>query len=382
MNCFPSATSSIRKEKQSTRLTFFFAGYGLAVWAPLVPYAKERAGLSEGTLGILLLCLGAGSLLAMPIAGAITARKGCRKVIIASTMLVCLSLPLLTVFSSLLPLAITLFCFGAGIGSLDSTVNTQAVIVERNSGKTLMSGFHGLFSLGGIVGAAGTSALLSLSCSPLQTTLIAVAIMLVTLYFAAPNLLQAGAVSTGPLFAVPHGLVVLIGCICFVAFLAEGAMLDWSAVLLIELKGIASQHAGVGYVLFACTMTFGRLTGDRLIRRFRPQQVVLVGGLSSALGFALIMLAPNWELSLFGFALVGIGCANIAPVMFSLIGKQKVMPESLAVPAISTMGYAGILAGPAFIGFIAHATNLQFSFVLVALMLAVAALGARRLFRS
>jgi len=153
-----------RLEQMSTRIAFFIAGFGIAAWAPLVPYAKARAGLDEGTLGLLLLCLGVGSILAMPIAGALAGRFGCRKVMAGGTLLICLALPLLATLTSIPLLMAALFMFGAGLGGVDSTVNLQAVIVERASGKTMMSGFHGLFSLGGIVGAAGVSALLGLAC--------------------------------------------------------------------------------------------------------------------------------------------------------------------------------------------------------------------------
>jgi predicted MFS family arabinose efflux permease len=137
----------------------------------LVPYAKARAGLDEGTLG-LLLCLGVGSILAMPLAGILATRFGCRKVATGGTLLICAALPLLATVSSIPALIATLFMFGAGLGTVDSTVNLQAVIVERASGKHMMSGFHGLFSLGGIVGAAGVSALLGLGLTPLAAMLV------------------------------------------------------------------------------------------------------------------------------------------------------------------------------------------------------------------
>ena len=165
-----------RLEQKSTRLAFFIAGFGVAAWAPLVPYAKARAGLDEATLGLLLLCLGAGSILAMPIAGMLASRYGCRKVTIAGTLLICLALPLLATASTVALLIATLFVFGAGLGVVDSTVNLQAVIVERASGRNMMSGFHGLFSVGGIAGAAGVSALLALGLTPLWA--IAVVIVL------------------------------------------------------------------------------------------------------------------------------------------------------------------------------------------------------------
>jgi MFS family permease len=366
-----------RLEQMSTRIAFFIAGLGIAAWAPLVPYAKARAGLDEGTLGLLLLCLGVGSILAMPMAGLLASRFGCRRVAAGGTLLICAALPLLATVSSVPALIATLFMFGAGLGTVDSTVNLQAVIVERASGKNMMSGFHGMFSLGGIVGAAGVSGLLGLGISPLGAMLVVIAVLLLALLKAAPHLLPYGSESTGPAFAVPHGIVLFIGGMCFIVFLAEGAALDWSAVFLTQERGIDTAYAGLGYAAFALTMTAGRLTGDRIVRRLGSTRVMVFGGLTAAAGLALATFAPAWETALVGYALLGAGCSNIVPVLYTAVGKQTVMPEHIAVPAITTLGYAGILAGPALIGFIAHGSSLSFAFGLMALLLVAVAIGGK-----
>lgn len=365
-----------KAEQHSTRIAFFIAGFGMAAWAPLVPFAKTRVGLDEGMLGLLLLCLGAGSILAMPIAGAMASRFGCRRVLVVASLLICVALPLLAIVDSLPWLALVLFAFGAGVGAVDCTVNIQAIIVERASGRTLMSGFHGLFSLGGILGAAGVSALLSMGMPPWGATLCVVVLILVAIARASPNLLPYGSESEGPAFAVPRGIVLFLGVLCFVVFLTEGAMLDWSAVFLTEVRQVASAHAGLGYAAFATTMTLGRLTGDALVRRIGHSVIITLGALCASGGLALATLVPSWEVALLGYALVGIGCSNIVPVMYSLVGMQQVMPESVAVPAITTLGYAGILMGPAIIGFLAHSTSLSFALLgLSFLLLGVAGGG-------
>lgn len=366
-----------RLEQMSTRIAFFIAGFGIAAWAPLVPYAKARAQLNEGTLGLLLLCLGVGSIIAMPVAGALASRFGCRRVLTGGTIMICLALPMLATVSSIPFLMAGLFLFGAGLGTVDSTVNLQAVIVERASGKTMMSGFHGLFSLGGIVGAAGVSGLLGLGLSPLQATLVVIVIVAVALLKAGPHLLPYGSESSGPAFAVPHGVVLFIGCLCFIVFLAEGAVLDWSAVFLSAERGLDEAYAGLGYAAFALTMTAGRLTGDAIVRRLGATRVIVIGGSLATAGMLLATLFPAWETALLGYALVGAGCSNIVPVLYTAVGKQKVMPEHIAVPAITTLGYAGILAGPAMIGFIAHGSSLSIAFVLVATLLAGVAISGK-----
>ena len=366
-----------RLEQMSTRIAYLIAGIGIAAWAPLVPYAKVRANLDEGTLGLLLLCLGVGSILAMPISGALATRFGCRRVLSGGTILICLALPLLATMTSLPWLVAALFLFGAGLGTVDSTVNLQAVIVERASGKTMMSGFHGMFSLGGIIGAAGVSALLGLGLSPLGATLVVNAVLLVALFKAAPHLLPYGSESSGPAFAIPHGVVLFIGILCFIVFLAEGAVLDWSAVFLTAERGVETAYAGLGYAAFALTMTVGRLTGDSVVRRLGAKRVIIYGGAIAAAGFLLATLAPMWQAALLGYALVGAGCSNIVPVLYTAVGKQTLMPEAIAVPAITTIGYAGILAGPALIGFVAHGSSLSFAFGLIALSLVAVAFSGK-----
>ncbi|WLG21662.1 MFS transporter [Pseudomonas sp. FP1154] len=366
-----------RLEQMSTRIAYLIAGVGIAAWAPLVPYAKVRANLDEGTLGLLLLCLGVGSILAMPISGALAARFGCRRVLSGGTILICLALPALATMTSLPWLVAALFLFGAGLGTVDSTVNLQAVIVERASGKTMMSGFHGMFSLGGIIGAAGVSALLGLGLSPLGATLVVNALLLVALFKAAPHLLPYGSESSGPAFAIPHGVVLFIGILCFIVFLAEGAVLDWSAVFLTAERGVETAYAGLGYAAFALTMTVGRLTGDSVVHRLGARRVIIYGGATAAAGFLLATLAPMWQAALLGYALVGAGCSNIVPVLYTAVGKQTLMPEAIAVPAITTIGYAGILAGPALIGFVAHGSSLSFAFGLIALSLVAVAVSGK-----
>jgi predicted MFS family arabinose efflux permease len=364
------------QQRLSTRLAFLVAGLAMSAWAPLVPFAKARMGLDEASLGLLLLCLGAGSLLAMPVTGMLSARLGCRPVMLWSGALACLVLPCLSLASTPWQLGITLFLFGAAIGTLDVAMNVQAVIVEKASGGSLMSGFHGLFSVGGFLGAGGMSLLLWMGLGPTAASALVALLVAVILVVANPHFLRALDASErdAPLFVVPHGAVIFIGLLCFIVFLAEGAILDWSAVLLTNGGGLSAGQGGLGYAAFAIAMTVGRLTGDRVVRRLGGKRVLLLGGLCAAAGFFLAVLAPSAALALVGFVLIGAGASNIVPILFTAAGNQPAMPASLAVGAITTIGYAGILAGPALIGFLAHASSLHVAFaVLGASMLLVAA---------
>jgi predicted MFS family arabinose efflux permease len=365
-------------ERIATRIVFFVAGFGMAAWAPLVPFAQARAAIGEGTLGLLLLCLGTGSVVTMSLSGALVARFGCRRVVIASTVPLCIALPVLASVSSPLQLAVGLLVLGASLGSIDVTMNIHAIIVERASGWPMMSGFHGLFSLGGIADAACIIAALSAGASLFVATLCVVAVIVVMLAVAVPHLLASGTEAGAPSFVIPHGIVLLIGAVCFVAFLAEGAMLDWSAVYLTSVTRMDAAYAGVGYAAFSLTMVCGRLIGDRVVRQIGGASIIVFGGLCAAAGFSLAVLTPLWSAALLGFALVGAGCANVVPVLYSSVGRQTVVPEHVAVSTITMLGYAGILAGPALIGFTAHAVSLPGAFViLVILQLGIAAAGRR-----
>ncbi|MEB6379714.1 MFS transporter [Leclercia adecarboxylata] len=363
-------------QRLATRIVFFIAGYVTATWAVLVPFAKANTGVNEATLGSLLLCLGMGALIAMPLTGMLTSRYGCRRVIITALAIVMLTTPLLAIIPDPRLLAAALLLFGVGVGVTDCAMNIQAIIVERDSPKPVMSGFHGMYSVGGIAGAGAMTLLLTLGASAFVACLIIILSVVIMLAFSLKGLLPWAHPASGPAFAVPRGVVLLIGAICFAVFLAEGTVLDWSAVFLTEVRGVPESLGGLGFTCFSVAMTLFRLTGDRLIARTGALRAVVGGAIVAAAGFALVTFVPLWELSLLGYVLVGAGCANIVPVMFSAVGRQTRMPQAVAVPAITTLGYLGVLAGPAIIGFVAHATSLTQAFmVIMVLMLVVAALS-------
>ncbi|MEN4540828.1 MFS transporter [Pantoea agglomerans] len=360
----------------ATRIIFFIAGFITATWAVIVPFARGNTGVNEAQLGTLLLCLGVGALIAMPVTGWLTSRFGCRRVILVAVALVIISTPWLSVLSNPLLLALALLVFGVGIGVTDCAMNIQAILVEKQAEKPVMSGFHGMYSVGGIAGAGFMTLLLAMSFSVLTGCLLAVAAVIIMTLVSAPGLLTYANPAEGPVFAVPRGSVLIIGIICFAVFLTEGTVLDWSAVYLTDVRAIPASLGGLGYTCFAIAMTVARLTGDRIISSLGRLPVVLGGALIAAAGMAMVTFIASWPLALLGYTLVGAGCANIVPVMFSAAGRQTVMPQAVAVPAITTLGYLGVLSGPAVIGYVAHYTHLAFSFSLImALMLVVGAVS-------
>ena len=366
-----------KKEQISTRIIFFIAGFATAAWAALVPYVKLNTGANDATLGMLLLCFGGGALVAMPVTGALTAKFGCRKLMVVSTIAFSLLLPMLPSLSQISFLVVGLFLFGVFIGLTDCAMNVQAVIVEKSSDKPIMSGFHGFYSIGGIAGAGSMSAILLLGIQPIFASIIISVVAIILLIVSYRGFLNYANVSSGPLIAIPKGIVLVIGIVCFAVFLSEGAVLDWGAVFLIEHHGLNETLGGLGFAAFATTMTLGRLTGDRIVMRVGSARVVFLGAFLACFGFIIAVISPYLPLAITGFALVGAGCSNIVPVMFSAIGKQKTMPEALAVPAVSTLGYLGILAGPAAIGFVAFQFSLATALLIISVLLIMIAFVTR-----
>jgi len=353
----------------ATRLAFLVAGFGLACWAPLVPFAKARLGVDDGVLGILLLCLGGGSVVAMLGTGVLGARFGSKPIIIAGCLGIVLTLPLLAIVATPWALGLVLIFFGAAVGSLDVAMNIHAVEVEKASDRPLMSGFHALFSIGGFAGSAVMTLLLTLRMGPFAATLLASVFMLAATLIAWPRLLRTAQGHEGPLFVMPHGVILVLAGLAAIMFLVEGALLDWSALLITSQDIVEASRGGVGYMLFASAMTAGRLSGDAVTGRFGDRAILVGGGGIALAGFAVLLISPFPWIALAGFVLIGLGAANIVPVFFRLAGSQKVMPSALAVAAVTTTGYAGILVGPAGIGFVADLLGLPAAFWMLALLL-------------
>ena len=352
----------------STRLAFLVAGFGISCWAPLVPYAKDRLDIDEQMLGILLLCLGIGSLLAMFLTGMLSSRFGTRPVILISGFGLAAVLPWLAIASTPFTLGVTLLFFGAALGSLDVAMNIHAVEVERAEGRPLLSGFHALYSLGGFAGAAFITMLLSFGLGPIACVVVGAGLMVLAMFATWPGLLKTRSADGDPHFAWPRGVVLIIAALTAIMFLAEGAVLDWSALLITGNGLVDVEQGGLGFVLFSIAMTVMRFTGDALTARIGDRAIMIWGSLVAIVGFVVVLLAPVVAVAMAGFILIGVGAANVVPVLFRRAGSQTVMPPVLAIAAITTMGYAGILLGPALIGFVADHVGLTLAFWMIPVM--------------
>lgn len=365
----------------ATRLAFFTAGFSMGCSAPLFPFIKNNVGADEAKFGLLLLCIGVGALVAMPITGGIAARYGARRMVMLGGAGLVVFMALLTLADSIFVLAVVLFFWGASMGTIDVAMNIHGVEVEAREKRPLMSGFHAQFSVGGLAGATLTTTLLSFGAVWEVAMATGAVIALITILLANPKLLKARGGTPEP-FVFPRGVVLLIALLAAIAFMLEGAVLDWGALLIIERKIATAENAGIGFILFSVAMVIARLSGDRIVAALGELRVLSLGSLAIITGISTLLLSPLPAVAIAGFFLIGLGAANIVPVLFSAAGRQKTMPAGLAIAAVTTVGYAGILLGPMAIGFVANQTSLSTAFWLLAVLIVVVPLGARGALRG
>lgn len=367
-------SSSKPESHHATRLAFWVAGVAASAWAPLVPYVKQRLQVDDRSLGLLLLCLGIGSVAAMVRTGPLCARFGCKPIILSGGMCVALLLPWLAWSHSWAVMAVALFVFGAALGSLDVAMNIHAVEVERSAGRPMMSGFHALFSVGGGSGAALVTALLSCAWPPVAAVLVCSLLIGIALLIAAPRFINTATAEhegTSASMAWPQGPIVILSVLAAVSFLVEGALLDWGALLMTEMGLSTRESAGWGYALFSLAMTVGRFSGDSVTARLGDRAVIFWGGLAVVCGFICLLTFHRFGLAMAGFVLIGLGAANVVPVLFRQAGQQSIMPTAAAISALTTTAYAGYLLGPALVGWISEVAGLTTAFWLLAALMAL-----------
>jgi MFS family permease len=372
--------SALKKARQATLFIFLLCGITVSCWAPLVPIVKRSLQLNEAKLGLILLSMGAGAIVTMPLIAPVIQKYGSRTVIFWTSVLSSLMLPVLTLVNNAYALTAALFLFGASLGSLDVAMNAQAVVVQEKLKRHIMSSFHGMFSVGGLTGAFGLGILMYMNLSPAISAIIITCLMLIIAFTQTRHFLDhpKNDKTEKVGFRIPKGPIIILGLSCFFIFLSEGAMLDWSAVFLQEYRHFTVSLAGTGYAVFSVAMATMRFTGDRLINLYGPGKIVLWGALTAATGLLMATCIPSPLLSVLGFMFVGLGAANIVPVLFSSAGRSRSPSPEAALASVTTMGYAGQLAGPALIGFIAQVSSLPFALGILALPLFIVAFAFRK----
>lgn len=377
-----------------TALTVFFAldGFLFAGWVVRIPAIKHQTGATPSTLGLALLGVSAGAVITMMLTGRLCRRYGSHAVTVVCGVLLSLSIALPAQTHSVLALGLVLLVFGAAYGGMNVAMNSAAVDLVTAIRRPVMPSFHAAFSFGGMAGA-GLGGLVAGGLSASTHLFALTGIGLLVTAVTGPVLLRhrpaTAATASKPGTAGPperprrmdsraRRIVILFGVIALCTAYGEGALAEWGALHLTQDLDANPGLAAAGYSLFALTMAIGRLTGTTLLERFGQTRTLVAGGATAAAGMLLGALAPTLWLALLGFAVTGLGLANIFPVA---VGRAGALAGAGGVAAASTLGYGGMLLGPPVIGFLADWFSLPVALTTVTLLAATAALlgyGARR----
>ncbi len=352
------------RNRLATSAIFFGNGLGIGAWAAAIPGLKLNLALSDAGLSLVLLAFAAGAVVSMPLAGGLAAKRGAHQITLLSSLAFALALALPPLGTSLIVLACMAFALGFCNGLLDVSMNALASGVEKKWGSAIMSSFHAAFSLGGLVGA-GSGALLGLQAFGLLMW--ASAGVAIALALGASPYLDTGEriVKSAPAkWKMPSPTVLSLCAIAALCMLVEGAMADWSGVYIATIGN--ADIAAIGFAAFSLTMTLGRVAGDRVVNALGHARVIQWGGALAMAGSACVAAAPSAAYALPGFALVGLGLANIVPSVFSAAAKTGKSAAS-GVAMVATTGYAGFLGGPPLVGFISTLFDLRTAFALLAL---------------
>ncbi|GAA2508287.1 MFS transporter [Winogradskya humida] len=370
---------TLPRARAATSVVFAVHGAVTGTFAARVPWIADHVGVGAGGLGIALLMPGVGALLAMPLSGRLAHRYDLRKLTRVLILLWCAALILPALPTSIFVLCPLLVAYGAAAGVADVAMNAQAVLVEERYGRSVMSSFHGYWSVGGLAGSAVAAAAARAGLDARIHFLITAAVLALVSVVACAGLLShrsAPDTAEPPAFALPSRAVLPIGLVALCAVFAEGAGLDWSAVYVRDVVGDTAGTAALTVSVFSISMALARFAGDRVIQRLGPVTTVRVAGIGASAGAVTVVLSDHVAPVLIGFGLLGVGIAVVVPLVFATAGRIGEHPgRSLA--GVAGIAYGSGLVAPGIIGGIAHLTSLTTSFVLVAALTVVMGLSAR-----
>ncbi|NCO16990.1 MAG: MFS transporter [Alphaproteobacteria bacterium] len=376
--------SELVRARWAVAVMFLVNGFIMGSWAPQIPLLLPRHGLTAFGLGLLILGLGLGAVAAMALAGGLIARFGSRVVLRGFAVAASGTLAAVVLAPTLALLALAMVGMGGLIGCMDVAMNANAVEVERRLGRAIMSSSHGFWSLGGFLGGSlGGVLIAALGSGGHALVVSAVALALVGL--AAPHLRGAPPVPHPPTAAggagshwPRGGAIYLLGLMALGAMVPEGAVLDWSALYLARELGSPVAASGLAFAGFAAAMAVMRFAGDHLRNRHGAATTLRVSGAVAAAGLLAASLAPTAPLAIAGFALAGLGIANMVPIILSAAGNHPGLGAGVGISVVTMMGYSGILVAPASIGLVADHIGFRLTYAVLALVLIGVAALARR----
>lgn len=367
------------RPRVATTALFLANGFGIGSWAASIAPIKDKLALSDGQLGLALLAFAVGAIVTMTISGHLAARFGSARVAFWASLAFAVALPLPALAPGFVTLVLAIFALGAGNGAMDVAMNGHGTLVERGWMRPIMSSLHAAFSLGCLLGASCGGVLLSFGLGALGNLGTAGCAALLLTLAAATNLAvqtSGPALARAPGFALPSRIILHIGLLAFLCMFAEGAVADWSGVYLVSVAGASAAVAAAGFSGFALAMTAGRLAGDWVVHRLGGPFVLRLGAGLAAAGLSLPLLFPRVDVAVIGYAMAGLGIANIVPVLFSAAGRRMGDHPGIGVAMAATCGYTGFLTSPPLVGFAANHFGLRIALILlVAAILTVTVLA-------
>lgn len=365
----------------ASRAQFFCSGFVFATWGVHIPTVKAHYGVDEAALGLAMLAAGAGALLGLSQASRWIGRHGARRTAGFCGAIYALLLAGLLAMPAYAALLGLLAAFGIVTSMFDVAINTEAAQLELRNGKPLMSGMHGMFSLGGMVGAVSGGAALAAGLDPQRHLIGVAAAMALTIALSArwmlPREATAFATSAGNGFRLPRSTLALLGLLAALGLIAEGAIYDWSVLYLQQELGSPQQQAALAYASFSAAMALARFGGDAMRARFAPAVLLRGSALLAAASMTVVLVTDMPWLALIGFAGVGVGFANVVPILFAASARVPGVEPARGIAAVSAAAYLGFMAGPPVIGFLAQVSSLTHALYLVVAFAAALAVSAR-----
>lgn len=361
---------SPRNYRIANTVFFFISGFGYTTWASRIPSLQQHLHLNEAQLGAALFAMPIGLMLTMPVTGSLLRRFSSGRIMVVGALAFNLMLALLGYVDFYWQFISVLFCFGASRNLLNLSTNTQSVGVQALYERSIITTFHGIWSLAGFSGAALGYLAVYLNIVPTYHLLTVSSVLVILALCFAPHTLyqKPSAQQKKPAFSLPDKALLKFALICFASMACENVMYDWGAIYMQKAVHTSKTTATAGFVVFMIAVTAGRFTGDRLVNRYGIKKLLQYSGTLVVIGFILTVLLPYREFAMFGFAMIGLGVSCIVPLVFSVAGSSKTMSSGSAIAAVSTVGYLGFLLVPPVVGFVAQAASLQWAFGVITLL--------------
>lgn len=357
------------KERIAVSIFFFISGFTFSTWASRIPEIQSGLKLNDAELGSILILLPAGVIITMPFAAILLTKFTSRKTMLIASLLYVLLLNLLGLSNNVWEIGSILFLFGAARNLFNISINTQAVGVQNEIEKPILSSFHGVWSIAGLAGAAVASMLISLDIKLIThfnvVSLVSLVFIIPTYQFTFKDKALTNTSQKGILF--PDHALMKLGFIAFFGMVCEATMSEWGVIYFIKVVHAPKSYVTLGYIAYLTSMTLGRIVGDRLTRKYGPTIHLKIAALLVFIGVGVVLIFPNLITSTIGYFIVGFGLSCIMPLVFSLASKNSLLPPGPAITSISTVGYLGFLIGPPLIGYISFSINIKVAFILILL---------------